>query len=301
MCFTFSNFHTNIRGRPGELLISEMRTKTDTSPFVTIDLLSRESAFRYGAEPAAPETRTIAKIVPVHQAVMRAEDDGAETRHVPPPAEVPRPEPPRRAAPEIIQIGYSRMPQRMGTQAFEFDQVSQDMIEDKVAVVARKTVALLADNAKNELNSQAIEVQRTVEEVVSKIEGKIDRDFVERMFNKFRIMLNDINEKIENIQCSFLEWVTRDELELVLQKFLGVVRDVNDAAGTKVKFNCLLCGRPRAHLAGMSFADIVDDGEVGVGRPKPKNKGTPSDFSRQERTAESKRVPRDVVQFLTMQ
>jgi hypothetical protein len=187
----------------------------------------------------------------------------------------------------------------MEPQPFDFDQVSLDMIEDKVAVVARKTVTLLADNAKNDLMAQAQAVQRSVDEMISKVEGKIDRDFVERMFNKFRVMLADMNEKIENIQCSFLEWVTRDELELVLQKFIGVVRDVNDAAGTKVKYNCLLCGRPRAHLAGMSFTEGVLDEEPMEGKVKPKKKSSAPDYSRQDRTAESRKAPRDVVQFLT--
>jgi hypothetical protein len=298
MCFTFSHFHANIRGRPGEMLLAELRTKAPESPFVTIELLSRESAFRYGTEPGISETRTITKIVPAYQAARHPNDEPSEPRH-PPPAELQRVEPPRHLQPEIIQIGYTKLPQRIGSQTFDIDQVSQEMIEDRVAVVARKTVALLADNAKNDLNMQAREVQKTVDEMISKVEGKIDRDFVERMFNKFRVMLNDINEKIENIQCSFLEWVTRDELELVLQKFLGVVKDVNDAAGTKVKYSCLLCGRPRAHLAGMSFADVGHDEEMGQVKPKPKKKYIAPDYGRQERTADSKRPPRDVVQFLT--
>jgi hypothetical protein len=67
-------------------------------------------------------------------------------------------------------------------------------------------------------------------------------------------MLNDVNEKLENIQCSFLEWVTRYALEIVLEKFLSVVEDVNDVAGTNKKYSCLLCGKPKVHLAGMSLA-----------------------------------------------
>jgi hypothetical protein len=173
------------------------------------------------------------------------------------------------------------------------------MIEDKVAVVARRTVTLLAENAKNELISQSKQVQKAVDEMITKVEGKIDRDFVERLFNKFRVMLGEVNEKVETIQCSFLEWVTRDELELVLQKFLGVVREVNDAAGTKVKYNCLLCGRPRQHLAGMSLLDTLPPDDD-TPRAKLKRKYIVPDYGKQLRAMEGKgTAPRDVVQFLT--
>jgi hypothetical protein len=152
--------------------------------------------------------------------------------------------------------------------------------------------------------AEAQAVQKTVDTVLSKMDEKINRDFVERMFNKFRVMIGDINEKLENVQCSFLEWVTRDELELVLQKFVGVVRNVNDAAATKGKFNCLLCGRPREHLAGVSLlqgpplpTSRSDDG--GARSKKPGRKYPESDLSEFHRLERTGPAPQSVVQFLT--
>jgi hypothetical protein len=279
------------------MLISEMRTVSTASPFVTVDLVSRESAFRYGVpEVKVPEGRPTPKIEV--QAMRGAGEEHPPDRAMPPHAE-PKAEG-RRATPEVIRIGGIRMPQRASGQAFDFDAMSADLIEDKVGVVARKTVTLLVDSAKNELTAQAKEVQRAMDEMISRVDGKIDREFVERMFNKFRVMLNDMNDKIANIQCSFLEWVTRDELELVLNRFLGVVKEVNDAAGTKVKYNCLLCGRPRAHLAGMSFTDALPDEENEETKVRPKKRYIVLENGRMEKTADGKaRAPRDVVQFIT--
>jgi hypothetical protein len=287
-----------VRGRPGEILLAEIRTKSEASPFAATELLSREGVFRHGVEAPKAETRVVTKIAPVYQAV-RVQEDGAETRAAPPPEDDHREQ--RRSGPEIIQIGFSRMPGRMADPVgYDFDMPNQ-LVEDKVAVVARKTVTLLVENAKNDLMTQTVAVQKMIDTVLTKIDGKIDREFVERMFNKFRVMLGDLNEKIANIQCSFLEWVTRDELELVLQKFLGIVRDVNDAAGTKVKYNCLLCGKPRAHLAGMSFVDMVPPEDEEAPKGRAVKRYPPLDNGRTSRSTEVPMKPphRDVVEFLT--
>jgi hypothetical protein len=295
MCFTFANFQLNIRGRPAEVLISEIRTNSAASPFATIDLISREGSFRTGIpQPPPPQLRHTIKIQNVMPALRPAPTEHPPDRPAPPPPET-HPEPPRSGREMVI----NRMPERHPRPEFDVDRTTADVIEEKVAVIARKTVTLLADSAKQDLMMQALEIQKMVNEMITKVEGKIDREFVERMFNKFRVILSDLNEKIENIQCSFLEWVTRDELELVLNRFIGVVKEVNDAAGTKVKYNCLLCGRPRGHLAGMSFTDILPQQPDDCGEPhaRPQKRYVALEFGKPEKTAIGK--ARDVVQFLT--
>lgn len=230
---------------------------------------------------------------------------------------------------DIINLGrpYSQRQEMMYPSGLEAlglsDAEITEMIEDKVSMVARKTIAILADHAKEKMNEQAREVKKSIDHVISLVDGKIDRDFVERMFNKFRVMVNEMNEKIDNLQCSFLEWVTRDELEMVLQKFISIVTDVKDAAATKAKYNCLLCGRPRQHLAGMMIGNVLpknlhDDASpskqklpktVPPTAMKPTRKIS-TGFQQDEINDKRKRgqtalgnqhqqVPRDVVQFLT--
>ena len=136
------------------------------------------------------------------------------------------------------------------------EDVPTEIIEEKVSVYARRVVAILVDSAKKDFKEEQANLQKTVDQFVSQIDNKIDREFVERMFNKFRNAMNEMNEKIDNLQCSFLEWVTRDELEMVLNNFVKVISDVKDTAASKSKYNCLLCGRPRQHLAGMMVTGL---------------------------------------------
>jgi hypothetical protein len=307
MVFTISHFSTNIPGRRA-LLFTEIRAHTNDSPFTTMDLFTSASAFPVGmpgAQQGMPGGVPMARAQPGVRAEPVAPTD-AEDPNAAGGKQVIL-EPGRGDAPatkavqqEIIQIG--RLPQKTLIQNLDFDQLSNEMIEDKVALVARKTVTLLADAARNSLMSEAQAVQKTVDTVLSKMDEKIDRDFVERMFNKFRVMIGDINEKLENVQCSFLEWVTRDELELVLQKFVGVVRNVNDAAATKGKVNCLLCGRPREHLSGISLLQPQhssprwDDGGDRAKKYGKKYTDQDPEFHRMDRTGPA---PQSIVQFLT--
>ncbi|OHT12237.1 hypothetical protein TRFO_18043 [Tritrichomonas foetus] len=148
-------------------------------------------------------------------------------------------------------FNFGKLPKRSDTHEISQDDIPMELIEDKVSILARKVVSILVDGAKRDFIEQEKKLQKTVDGAVSQIDNKIDREFVERMFNKFRVALGEMNEKIENIQCSFLEWVTRDELEVVLQNFVNVISDVKDTAASKSKYNCLLCGKPRNHVAGM--------------------------------------------------
>jgi len=102
---------------------------------------------------------------------------------------------------------------------------------------------------------------KVMEEVVSRIE----RDFVERMFNKFRVVVADLKERIQPLQCTFMEWVTREELQDVIEKFVDQLTDVNDTAVGSSKYKCLLCGKPRTHVSGMMLGleESDDEGDCG--------------------------------------
>jgi hypothetical protein len=209
---------------------------------------------------------------------------------------------------ELISVTSMRFPQR----SLVPDQpqaLSEDM-EDRITIMARKVTTLVADHAKSEMKHQTVQMEKAVEKVMSVLDQKIDRDFVERMFNKFRVMLSDINEKVDNIQCSFLEWVTRDELETVLQRFAGIVADVRDSAAARTSnYDCLLCGRPRSHVAGMVIKEhmppIADSRpRTAVLNPKSRKKPPPlltnsPIVTEREATPALQPPPRDVVELLT--
>jgi hypothetical protein len=89
-------------------------------------------------------------------------------------------------------------------------------------------------------------------------------------------------------------WVTREELRDALEKFAGQIAEVKDTAGAKSKYRCLLCGKPKTHVAGM----LVNGPEEFEEEEKPRT----SVKQIHPNTTEKSRVPpppRDVIQLLT--
>ena len=122
--------------------------------------------------------------------------------------------------------------------------ITQEEIEEKVDKAIKMSIVGYLDRAKAETAKEIQNGLKVVDTIASKIDMKIDRDFVERMFNKFRVVVADLKEKIQQIQCTFMGWVTREELQEVLEKFVDQLADVNDTAVGSSKYKCLLCGKP---------------------------------------------------------
>jgi hypothetical protein len=57
-------------------------------------------------------------------------------------------------------------------------------MEERVSTFAHRVVTLLADGVKADLNREAADT------MVSMMDQEIDREFVERIFKKFRMILN---------------------------------------------------------------------------------------------------------------
>ena len=129
--------------------------------------------------------------------------------------------------------------------------ITDEQIETKVSRYAAHAVATLEDRIHRKVDEKLAIMKSNNDQVISMLDRKIDREFVERMFDKFREMMNAFKDEIDNMQASFLNWVTRDELEIVLRQFNDMIHDTENTAGTTSKYHCLLCGRPRQRVAGM--------------------------------------------------
>ena len=188
--------------------------------------------------------------------------------------------------------------------------ISQEMIEEKVSRAAKTVISDLTQSVYEKVQLQVDQMRKGVNAAISTVDQKIDREFVERLFSKFRVMLNEMNEKVDNMQCSFLDWITRDELEMVLQKFLTMINESDQGtAATNSKFNCLLCGRPRAHLSGMiegssaqnlppSQAPNQPTAAKSVVRSSVRTATVPRRAMKRELESRGDKPPRDIVQLL---
>ncbi|KAH0795843.1 hypothetical protein GPJ56_000210 [Histomonas meleagridis] len=181
--------------------------------------------------------------------------------------------------------------------------ITQDEIDQKVDTSITNSLNGFLDRIKIEVQKEIKNGLKTIDTVITKIDQKIDRDFVERMFNKFRVVIGELNEKIEQIQTTFLGWVTRDELQEALQLFAEQMKEVKDTAVGSSKYRCLLCGKPRTHVSGMIINGNSDDDEDEIDKPQnnsaiKNNTKLPSNFKVAKR-GDTTVVPRNVVQFLT--
>lgn len=199
------------------------------------------------------------------------------------------------------------------TPVFNVPTITDEEIKEKVNHAIRTSITEFLERAKTETQKEVQNSLKVVDQISTKIDQKIDRDFVERMFNKFRIIISDFKEKIDQIQSTFLGWVTREELQQVLEKFVDQLQEVKDTAGGSSKYKCLLCGRPRTHVSGMIVGDAIsnaygdEDDEVmsNYGDDKAlkiKKKAAtrvPSPTTPKNPKRCKTPVPRDVIQFLT--
>jgi hypothetical protein len=149
----------------------------------------------------------------------------------------------------------------------------------------------------------AAEFRKAADTMVLMMDQKTDRDSVKHMFNKFRVILTDLNEKIENQQCSFLERVTRDELELVLLKFTAGVGDVQDSALVHASYECFVCGRKRLQVARMLIGgDPLEANKskmaVTQSGPKPR-RWFPMLVNKEQLPVTPTQKVRNVVEFIT--
>ena len=252
--FTFTHFSTN---DDNQYLMSKIDTTPTTAGmkvFSHIDLFNSVPTplpkRKPSPMPRKPQLQT------KETSTSFGNDDELES---PPPEDVP--EKKTKVIIDKVRIG-SRTPQRMRSPSSSDDdehlsyELQQELVEEKVGKEARKVVAGLAVSIQDNVNNKLAEMQKEVDKAVNLIDNKIDRTFVEKMFDKFRIMMKEINDKIDGLQCSFLDWVTRDELEMVLQRFMNILNNKSDSAGTTSKFTCLLCGRPKDHLSGMLMESL---------------------------------------------
>jgi hypothetical protein len=180
--------------------------------------------------------------------------------------------------------------------------ITQSEIDEKVRVSITATLAGFLDRARGELMKEVQTRLKVVDLISSKIDGKIEREFVERLFNNFRAVITELKTKIEDVQSTFMGWITREELQQVLERFAESLAEIKDTAGGSSKYKCLLCGQPRTHVSGMIMHntgmfedDMQMEGEQVIIVPKPRPNSPV--FAKAKRSIVP--PPRNVLQLLT--
>jgi len=224
-----------------------------------------------------------------------------------PPESPPEVSPKKEKKKKDIQVkiirSYDKPQNRNNTSTSNLPQpphfsISQESINDMVNLSIRESTSGFLERTKFEVQKEIERNLRVVEQFRSEIDNKMDREFVDRLFNKFRVLVSELKDKVDQIQCTFLSWVTREELEEVLEHFANSLKEAKDTAVGSSKFRCLLCGKPRTHVSGMIITNHEED------TPEEPQKPSSMLKSRVQTPVSPKKrnhapIPRDVVQFLT--
>ena len=87
-------------------------------------------------------------------------------------------------------------------------------------------------------------------QAMSALDRKIDRDYVERLFDKFRVLISGLNDRVKELAQLNNDYATRDELQVLARIVRKLPGDPRPATALKKGCGCLFCGNPRSSLAG---------------------------------------------------
>ena len=80
------------------------------------------------------------------------------------------------------------------------------------------------------------------------LERKVERDYVERLFDKFRSMIHSINDRVKELANINQDSATREDIQILLNFIKTIPLEERSVAALRKGPTCLFCGRPKAHL-----------------------------------------------------
>ena len=87
-------------------------------------------------------------------------------------------------------------------------------------------------------------------EAMSALDRKIDRDYVERLFDKFRFLVHGLNERVKELANVNGDYATREDVALLAQCLKQMPRGKRPATALKKGPGCLFCGKAREGIVG---------------------------------------------------
>jgi hypothetical protein len=87
-------------------------------------------------------------------------------------------------------------------------------------------------------------------ESLSALDRKIDRDYVERLFDKFRLMIVALGERVREVAAISDVYATREDVEMMARVLKKLADGQRPATALKRGPGCLFCGRPKTSITG---------------------------------------------------
>lgn len=142
--------------------------------------------------------------------------------------------------------------------------------------------AAILEKLRNELDFDGIKkaFKQFSEEhaaAMSALDRKIDREYVERLFDKFRVLVHGLNERVKELANVNGDYATREDVALLAQILKKLPSGKRPATALKKGPGCLFCGKSRGAIVG----EISPRTAAMAGRPavgSVLNEGNKSEF-----------------------
>ena len=123
-----------------------------------------------------------------------------------------------------------------------------NLTDDDIHVIALRVDSELHIS---DLKKQNDLIEKQNQEVLSALERKVDREFDERLFEKFRTYITQLKDAIADVNNRVSDLVTHSELDAVRKIAISIPTKVVDtcAVGRRGP-ECLFCGRPKTGVVG---------------------------------------------------
>lgn len=101
-----------------------------------------------------------------------------------------------------------------------------------------------------EITSMLDAFHRDKDELMTAVDHKVDRELVEKIFNKFRVITNEINERLKILTKVAENSVPKEEFEKIIQILAHLPEMSDNTSAMKKSGHCLFCGKERTKVTG---------------------------------------------------
>lgn len=136
-----------------------------------------------------------------------------------------------------------------------FNNVVQQTINELSVLNAAENVDEHILNLVIEVRSQLLQIidknTLRLNSIESKIDNFVDKDYVQKFFQKMRCIITEINSNMTTMKQLIPERVTKEEMQNLIEELYHALTSDQETSGGTTSYRCLLCGRPKTSISGM--------------------------------------------------
>lgn len=94
-------------------------------------------------------------------------------------------------------------------------------------------------------------------ELMSAVDRKVDRDMVERLFNKFKTLIVSVNDRVNELASMMDKCAMQQDVDAVVRVVTQIPALSDASAGVKVGPECICCGRGKTGIVGQVLPSLT--------------------------------------------